>query len=181
MTENTTPAQPAPESLASQPTPEMVDAGCALLPGVDAPTLAAAWAAMQALAPRATPDQPLVADLVGALRLALDALSRVGGALPQVPQGPADEAVDAFLAEIRAELVRARAKFPGGRIMGLALAEEFGELVKAMLDEPAAAVRKEAVQTAVMAARVALDGDSSVTGWRAERGLDPLPSCWRSA
>lgn len=82
--------------------------------------------------------------------------------------------VDAFLGEVRAELVRARTKFPGDRIMTIALAEEFGELCKAVLDESAANVRKEAVQTAVMAARVVLDGDGSVREWRAERGLDAL-------
>ncbi|QDB70851.1 hypothetical protein [Pseudomonas virus PBPA162] len=82
--------------------------------------------------------------------------------------------VETFLNEVRAELLRARSKFPGDRIMTIALAEEFGELCKAVLDEPAANVRKEAVQTAVMAARVVLDGDGSVTAWRAERGLDPL-------
>lgn len=84
--------------------------------------------------------------------------------------------VETFLDEVRAELLRARSKFPGDRIMTIALAEEFGELCKAVLDEPAANVRKEAVQTAVMAARVVLDGDGSVTAWRAERGLDPLAS-----
>ncbi|MBN0375827.1 hypothetical protein JTM61_17160 [Pseudomonas aeruginosa] len=82
--------------------------------------------------------------------------------------------VETFLGEVRAELLRARSKFPGDRIMTIAIAEEFGELCKAVLDEPAANVRKEAVQTAVMAARVVLDGDGSVTAWRAERGLDPL-------
>lgn len=82
--------------------------------------------------------------------------------------------VETFLDEVRAELLRARSKFPGDRIMTIALAEEFGELCKAVLDEPAANVRKEAVQTAVMAARVVLDGDGSVTAWRSERGLDPL-------
>lgn len=87
---------------------------------------------------------------------------------------PIDVAADAFLAEVRAELIRARAKFPGDRIMTIALAEEFGELCKAVLDEPAANVRKEAVQTAVMAARIVLDGDGSVTEWRSLRGLDPL-------
>ncbi|MGI9784416.1 hypothetical protein, partial [Pseudomonas aeruginosa] len=81
--------------------------------------------------------------------------------------------VETFLNEVRAELVRARSKFPGDRIMTIALAEAFGELCKAVLDEPAANVRKEAVQTAVMAARVVLDGDGSVTAWRAERGLRP--------
>jgi hypothetical protein len=71
-------------------------------------------------------------------------------------------------------LLRARAKFPGDRIMTIALAEEFGELCKAVLDEPAANVRKEAIQTAVMCARVVLDGDGSVNEWRAQKGLDPL-------
>lgn len=85
-----------------------------------------------------------------------------------------DIAVDAFLAEVRAEIVRARAKFPGDQIMTLAMAEEFGELCKAVLDEPAAEVRKEAVQAAAMAARVVLDGDSSVQAWRERKGLDPI-------
>lgn len=77
-----------------------------------------------------------------------------------------------FMADVAAELDRARAKFPGDRIMTIALAEEFGELAKAMLDEPGANVWKEAVQTAVMAARVAIDGDSSVDEWRTVKGLD---------
>ena len=55
--------------------------------------------------------------------------------------------------------------------MTIALAEEFGELAKAMLDESGEAVWKEAVQTAAMAARVAIDGDSSVDEWRAQQGL----------
>lgn len=86
----------------------------------------------------------------------------------------AADPVNSFLGEVRAELLRARAKFPGSRIMTIALAEEFGELAKAILDEPAANVRKEAVQTATMAARVVLDGDSSVDSWREAKGLDPL-------
>ena len=85
-----------------------------------------------------------------------------------------DERVEQFIEEVRAELTRARAKFPGDRLMCLALAEEFGELCKAVLDEKAENVRKEAVQTAVMCARVVLDGDGSVTDWRAQKGLDKL-------
>jgi hypothetical protein len=76
------------------------------------------------------------------------------------------------MSAVEAELRRARELFPGDRIMTIALAEEFGELAKAMLDESGANVWKEAVQTAVMAARVAIDGDSSVDDWRRERGLD---------
>ncbi|SOE85641.1 hypothetical protein SAMN05446935_6114 [Burkholderia sp. YR290] len=90
------------------------------------------------------------------------------------PPVDALDPVEAFLADVRAELIRARTKFPGDRIMTIALAEEFGELCKAVLDESAANVRKEAVQTAVMCARVVLDGDGSVNDWRRERGLDPL-------
>jgi hypothetical protein len=85
-----------------------------------------------------------------------------------------DDEVKIFLNEVRAELRLARAKFPGDRVMTIALAEEFGELCKAVFDESAARVRKEAVQTAVMAARVVLDGDASVREWRHARGLDPL-------
>jgi hypothetical protein len=76
-----------------------------------------------------------------------------------------------FLCDMEAELRRAREKFPGDRIMSIALAEEFGELMKAMLDEPGANVWKEAVQVAIMAARVAIDGDSSVDDWRDAKGL----------
>lgn len=95
-------------------------------------------------------------------------------ALPRRREQADREAVNAFLEDVRSELMRARAKFPGDRIMTIALAEEFGELCKAVLDEPSANVRKEAVQCAVMAARVTIDGDSSVNEWRAAKGLDPL-------
>jgi hypothetical protein len=101
---------------------------------------------------------------------------REGEEVP-VPQRSAavvlDEA-DFFLSEVKAELSRARAKFPGRRIMMLALAEEFGELAKALLDDSPASIRREAVQTAVMAARVAIDGDESVDVWRSKKGLGPV-------
>ncbi|MDR5170699.1 hypothetical protein IHQ56_02600 [Methylobacillus flagellatus] len=79
-----------------------------------------------------------------------------------------------FLDDVHQELERARSKFPGDNITGLALAEEFGEVIKAALEEPAANVRKEAIQTAVMAARLVLDGDSSLVYWRKRQGLDQL-------
>ncbi|MDP9651680.1 hypothetical protein [Paraburkholderia caledonica] len=110
----------------------------------------------------------------GSLKVALDYINRAASSATAPLTSDSEAAVDAFLAEVRAELIRARAKFPGDRIMTIALAEEFGELCKAVLDECSANVRKEAVQTAVMCARVVLDGDGSVNDWRAERGLDPL-------
>lgn len=87
---------------------------------------------------------------------------------------PVPESVAAFLQEVRDELLRARTKFPGDRVMMIALTEEVGELAKALLEEPRENVRREAVQVAVMAARIVLDGDSSVTDWRLDKGLDPL-------
>ncbi len=86
-----------------------------------------------------------------------------------------DRKVAELLAEIETELARARAKFPGDGVTMLALMEEVGELAKASFEEPSARVRKEAVQVAVMAIRVVLDGDGTLHGWRQQRGLDPLP------
>ena len=80
----------------------------------------------------------------------------------------------AVVNEILAELVRARAKFPGDNVTMLALMEEVGELAKATFEESRAAVRKEAVQVAVMAIRVILDGDATLEEWRRSKGLDAL-------
>lgn len=84
------------------------------------------------------------------------------------------EELEKFLSDVKAEVIRARSKFPGRRIMGLALAEEFGELMKALLDEHSNNVKKEAIQTACMCIRVALEGDESVDAWREKKGLDRI-------
>lgn len=76
--------------------------------------------------------------------------------------------------EILAELSRARDKFPGKNVTFAALVEEVGELAKATFEEPRDNVRKEAVQVAVMAMRMVLDGDHTFDDWRASRSLDPL-------
>ena len=89
-------------------------------------------------------------------------------------EGERDSGIDAFLSDVRAEFHRGRAKFPGNELKTVALSEEFGELVKAVLDEAAADVRKEAVQVAAMCLRLVIDGDSSVDGWRERNGLDAL-------
>lgn len=108
----------------------------------------------------------------------LDTVSIPGDWVAVYP-GPAEAvrqatAEEVFLAQVLDEVLRARAKFPGDRVMGLALAEEFGELIKAVLDESPERVRKEAVQTAAMCVRLVLDGDGSVKEWRAARGLAPM-------
>jgi NTP pyrophosphatase (non-canonical NTP hydrolase) len=84
------------------------------------------------------------------------------------------ENLDAVLDDIEAELKRARTKFPGANVTMLALMEEVGELAKASFEESRANVRKEAVQVAVMAIRMILDGDCTLEEWRAEKGLDHL-------
>lgn len=81
--------------------------------------------------------------------------------------------------EILAELTRARAKFPGKNVTFAALVEEVGELATATFEESADRVRKEAVQVAVMAMRMILDGDHCYEPWRAEKRLDPLDPALR--
>lgn len=83
---------------------------------------------------------------------------------------------DYLLLEIRAELDRARAKFPASdNLTTIAMFEEAGEVAKAVLSEDPSAVRKECVQLAVMAMRIVLDGDPSTTAYRAKHHqLPPL-------
>ncbi len=85
-----------------------------------------------------------------------------------------DPSIAALVGEIARELARARAKFPGDNVTMLALMKEVGELSKATFEESRARVRKEAVQVAVMAMRVVLDGDATLDDWRANCDLDPL-------
>ncbi|MCA0275852.1 MAG: hypothetical protein LCH86_07610 [Proteobacteria bacterium] len=94
----------------------------------------------------------------------LDAYGRAGIPSPET----------ALAEEILAELVRARTKFPGKNVTFAALVEEVGELATATFEEGRDRVRKEAVQVAVMAMRMVLDGDHAFDAWRAGKGLDPL-------
>lgn len=82
--------------------------------------------------------------------------------------------VEALLCDILRELRHARAKFPGKNVTFAALVEEVGELATATFSERRAAVRAEAVQVAVMAMRMVLDGDHTYEPWRAQQGLDRL-------
>lgn len=86
----------------------------------------------------------------------------------------AEREVGEMLGEIREELSRARAKFPGRNLTLVALMEEVGELANAAMDKPREEVFREAVQVAVMAMRVWLDGDHSVEYRREQNGLKPL-------
>lgn len=86
--------------------------------------------------------------------------------------GPAGRLADAsspFLVAVAAEVVRARAKFPGANATMVALMEEVGELAKAMLDETPERIYAEAVQVACMAMRAAEEGDATLTDYRIQR------------
>lgn len=76
--------------------------------------------------------------------------------------------------DILRELVRARTKFPGKNVTFAAMIEEVGELATALFEENKDRVRAEAIQVAVMAMRVVLDGDHTFDSWRSEKGLDQL-------
>jgi NTP pyrophosphatase (non-canonical NTP hydrolase) len=68
---------------------------------------------------------------------------------------------DPTIAALQAETLRARTKFPGSRFLLAALSEEVGELAQAMLRRrPSAEVRAEAIQVAVVALRIAEEGDA---------------------
>jgi hypothetical protein len=72
-----------------------------------------------------------------------------------------------FMNDVFSEAQRARLLFAGNDLQMMALTEEVGELAKALIDHdrqkaPAKDVWIEAVQVAVMAMRVATEGDSAV-------------------
>ena len=85
-----------------------------------------------------------------------------------------DDALTSLLVDIKSEVGRARAKFPGDNATFAALVEEVGELAKALMEEPTANVRAEAIQVATMAIRIILDGDTTMNDWREEKLLDHL-------
>lgn len=86
-----------------------------------------------------------------------------------------------LLEEIHAELERARRKFPGENLNLAALVEEVGELSEALLETRYGGpkggfhnIRKEAVQVAAMAVRIALEGDYSIAIPKLPQPTEPL-------
>ena len=79
---------------------------------------------------------------------------------------------DLTLDAIRAEVFKARTKFPGNKHLLAALVEEVGELAQAMLqDLPRDEIEKEAIQVACVAVRIIEEGDSAfdVKDWSAAK------------
>lgn len=107
------------------------------------------------------------AEVADAYEAALSPTPEPQGWRPHTPE-------ERLASDILAELMRARAKFPGKNVTFAALVEEVGELATATFEEGRDRVRKEAVQVAVMAMRMVLDGDHTFDAWREGKGLDPL-------
>lgn len=105
----------------------------------------------------------------------------ISGHAPALDDKPAQVEMpeEALCSEILSELNRARSKFPGRNVSFAALIEEVGELATAVFEESADRVRKEAVQVAVMAMRIVLDGDHTFEPRRREKGLDALDPATR--
>lgn len=74
-----------------------------------------------------------------------------------------------FVAAVKKELARARSLFQGSDASNAALVEEVGELSKALMYEPWHCVFAEAVQVAVMAQRLAVEGDGTMREFRNEK------------
>lgn len=78
--------------------------------------------------------------------------------------GPAEAlgVCDGTAAALDAEMVRARAKFPGNRQLLTACTEELGEVARALLQRKGREeVCREALQVAVVALRIYEEGDAS--------------------
>ena len=86
--------------------------------------------------------------------------------------GTIGQMVDVFMSQVSLEYVRAHDKYPAPNPNTSALAGEAGEACEAMGKEPFANVYVECVQTAVMAMRLALEGDPFQDVYRARVGLD---------
>jgi len=71
-----------------------------------------------------------------------------------------------FIKAVLAEAKRARKSFPAPNTTNAALVEEVGEVSKALMFEPWTSVCGEAVQVAVMAMRLATEGDCTFEEWR---------------
>lgn len=86
---------------------------------------------------------------------------------------PLDEPNDEmlFLYKVRDEIKRARELHPFCNLV--AIAEETGEVARALQDEPLKNVYKECVQLACTAARVAIEGDPTIDPYRVSKGLEP--------
>ena len=93
--------------------------------------------------------------------------SDVGGIRSQIKGAGGNKTL--FLNEALVEARRAQTLFPSSEGLIAALMEEVGELACAILEKPWPEVRKEAIQVAAMACRLATEGDPTVEAVRSRR------------
>lgn len=98
-------------------------------------------------------DQQAAEQAATELRAAL--AKRAGGVDERAPK-------PSTFGAISAETIRARTKFPGNRLLTVALAEEVGELARAQLQgQSTERITAEAVQVCAVAVRIIEEGDAS--------------------
>lgn len=83
-----------------------------------------------------------------------------------------DRYEQAFLLCMLDELKKAKKKHPGNALRLVAVGEEFGEVCKAVLDEPWQNVYKECAQLSSTSLRLAVEGDSCVVTPRLNNNLN---------
>lgn len=83
-------------------------------------------------------------------------------------------ATEVFIDVVRAQLERAREKYPATDLLAVALLAEAGELANALLREGSDQVYLEAAQVAALAGRIAIDGDHTVDQWRERQRRAPI-------
>lgn len=77
------------------------------------------------------------------------------------PNERGEARVRPFLSDVQREVEQGRERFPGNGHLYVALAEEVGEVARALLDcERPESLRAECVQVAAMAMRLAEEGDA---------------------
>ena len=77
-----------------------------------------------------------------------------------------------FLTKVSVEVTKSRRKYPSPDALSLAVAEEAGEVARALTKESAERVYDECVDLAIVAMRLATEGDSFIDKYRSDRGLD---------
>jgi len=86
---------------------------------------------------------------------------------------------DDFLGKVRERLEKAREKYPSPNAMSLGILEEAGEVGKALVKESPERVYDECIDLAVMAMRLAEEGDPHSDVFRKSRGLAPTAAITR--
>jgi NTP pyrophosphatase (non-canonical NTP hydrolase) len=99
--------------------------------------------------------------LPASIHIGRDVLHDIADSLAALPLGVDPEQLHAPMQKLAEQIARGRSLFPGNKHMLAALAEEVGELARALLEhEGRARVMAEALDVACVAMRIYLEGDA---------------------